>query len=154
VVAIIAGLSVIVGIGLHFGARYLTQGRPRSFIASKTVLMILLLAVVVLGLIYDPYWATTFLLLPALIWGVVGRGHRAAARIVGGVAIVAAGFILYAQAALYERSLGAGLGMIWYTVLGLSNGMLHWKGYFLAACAIVLGLRFLSLQLFSPEPRD
>jgi len=142
--------AVAVGIGLHFLARYLTRGLPRSFGASRTILMTFLLVVVLIAMQYNAYWASTFLTFPALIWGAVGRGRSVGARIIGALAIPAAGFVLYAAAFLSERGLGVGVDFLWYAVLGLGNGMLLWQGYFLAASAIVLGLRFLSLQLFSP----
>ncbi len=146
--------SVAVGIGLHFLARYLTHGLPRSFDASKTMLMTGLLAVIVLALQYNPYWAVTFLTLPALIWGAVGRGRSVGARVAGALAILAAGTVLYAVAILFARELGAGWNILWYAVLGLSNGMLQWQGLFLTASAIVLGLRFLSLQLSNRAESD
>jgi hypothetical protein len=141
--------AAAVGIGLHFLARYLTRGLPRSYGASKTFLMVFLLLVVLLALRYDAYWASTFLTFPALIWGAIGRGRSIGARIMGALAIPAAGFALYATAFLSGRGLGMGVDVLWYAVLGLGNGMLHWQGYFLAVAATVLGLRFLALQLFS-----
>ena len=71
---VLAG-ALVVGIGLHFLARYLTHGQPRSFDASKTLLMTLLLIVVVIALLYNPYWAVTFLTFPALLWGAVGQAE-------------------------------------------------------------------------------
>jgi len=65
--------------------------------------------------------------------------------------IPAAGFALFLTAIAAARSLQAGWDILWYAVLGLSTGMLHWKGYFLAASAAVLGMRFLALQ-FSRRP--
>ena len=110
------------------------------------MLMTGLLVVIALALQYSSYWAVTFLTLPALIWGAVGRGRSAGARVAGALAILAAGTVLYAVAILFARELGAGWNILWYAVLGLSNGMLQWQGLLLAASAIVLGLRFLSLQ--------
>jgi hypothetical protein len=150
VLAGILASAVAVGIGLHFLARYLTRGLTCSFGASRTILMTFLLIVVLLALQYDAYWASAFLTLPALIWGAVGRGRSVGARILGALAIPAAGFVLYAAAFLSEQGLGVGVDVFWYAVLGLGNGMLKWQGYFLAASAVVLGLRFLSLQLFTP----
>lgn len=142
---ILAG-AVVVWIGLHFLAKYLTRGQSPSFGSSKTVLMTVLLIVVVLALQYNLYWATSFLVFPALIWGALGQGRSPGARAAGVLAILAGGFGLYAAAILSGRSLGVGLDMIWYAVLGLSNGMLQWQGFFLAAAAFVVGLRLLSLQ--------
>ena len=149
VVLAIVGGAAVVGTGLHFLTRYLTRGQPRSFGASRTVLSFFLLAVVLIALLFSPYWATTFLALPALVWATVERGRSPGRRVAGALAILAAGLGFYAAVFFSERSLGtdAGWDLLWYAVLGLSNGMLQWKGYFLAASAVVLGLRFLSLQV-------
>jgi hypothetical protein len=149
VVAGIFGSAAAAGIGLHFLARHLTRGQPHSFGASKTMLMSALLVVVMLALQYNPYWAVTFLAFPALIWGSVGRWPSAAGRVVGALAIPAAGCVLYAVAVYSGHDLGVGWDILWYAVLGINSGMLQWQGLLLAALAIVLGLRFLSLQ-FSP----
>jgi len=153
VLAAILAAALAVGVGLHFLARYLTRGQPRSFAASRMISMAILLVVVVLALQYNPYWAATFLTFPALVWGAVGRGRSIGARLAGAAAILAAGFVFYAVAILSERSLAvrAGWDVVWYAALGLSNGMLQWQGFFLAALTLVLGLRFLSLQ-FSTLP--
>jgi hypothetical protein len=152
VVAGILGTAAVVAIGLHFLARYLTRGQSRTFGASKLTLLIFLLILVVLASLYNSYWAATFLTFPALIWGAVGRGRSVAARAGGALAILVAGFVFYAVGLLYARGLSAGWNIVWYATLGLSNGMLPWQGFFLAASAVVLGLRFLALQITSfPE---
>jgi len=152
VVAGILGTAGAVAIGLHFLARYLTRGQSGTFRASKSTLLMFLLILAVLASLYNSYWAVTFLTLPALIWGAVGRGTSLAARAGGAIAIVAAGFVFYAVTLLYARSLDEGWNIVWYAALGLSNGMLQWQGFFLAASAVALGLRFLALQITSaPE---
>lgn len=152
VVAGILGAAAVVAIGLHFLARYLTRGQSRAFRASRMTLLMFLLILVVLASLYNSYWAVTFLTLPALIWGAVGRGRSLAARAGGALAILAAGFVFYAVALLYAHSLNAGWNIVWYATLGLSNGMLPWQEFFLAASAVVIGLRFLALQITSfPE---
>jgi hypothetical protein len=143
---ILAG-ALAVGAGLHFLARYLTRGQPRSFDASKTLLMTLLSIVVVMALLYNAYWAVTFLTFPALLWGAIGQGRSAGERAAGAVVIPAAGFMFYGVAIQAAKSLDAGWRILWYATLGLSAGMLQWQGFFLAASAVVLGLRFLSLQI-------
>jgi hypothetical protein len=147
---LVAGLfaaALALGVGLHLLARYSTRGLPRSFGESKIVLMTLLLVTVILALWHSLYWASSFLTLPALIWSAVGRGNGAAARLAGALAIPAAGAALYALTLVAGSHLGTGIDVLWYAVLGLSNGMLQWQGYFLAAGAIVIGLRLFSLQL-------
>ena len=146
VVAGIVATAVSAGIGLHFLARFLTRGLPRSFDASKLVLTTLLLFVILLALGYSPYWASTFLTLPALVWGFIGLGRSGIARATRALAILVAGIAVFAASYLAGRDLGVGVDVIWYAVLGLSNGMLRWQGYLLAAAASVVGLRMLSLQ--------
>lgn len=143
----ILAACVAVGIGLHYLARYLSRGFHTSFDTSRTVLTTFLLALVLLALFYDSYWATAFLALPALIWSSVGRGRSIGARLAGAVAIPAAGAVLYLGAFLAGRNLRSETDMIYYAVLGLSNGMLHWQGYALGSVAVMLGLRFFALQI-------
>jgi hypothetical protein len=147
----IAGASLAAGLGLYFLVRYLTRGQMPSYRESKLMQMTLLFPVVLLSLLHNPYGAVTFLAFPALIWGAVGRGKKIGTRIAGALMIPAAGFALFLAAIAAARSLQAGWDILWYAVLGLSTGMLHWKGYFLAASAAVLGMRFLALQ-FSRRP--
>ena len=141
--------ALVIGVGLHFLARYLMRGQPRSLDTSKTLLMTLLLVVVVIALLYNPYWAVTFLTFPALLWGAVGQGRSAGERAAGALVILAAGFIFYGGAILAAKSLDAGWRILWYATLGVSAGMLQWQGFLLAASAMVLGLRFLSFQFSS-----
>ena len=143
---IVAG-ALAVGVGLHFLARFLTRGQPRSWDESRTLLMTFLAIVVVMALLYNSYWAVTFLAFPALIWGAVGRGRGAVGRTAAALAILAAGFMFYFLAVFAAIRLDAGWRILWYATLGLSSGMLSWQGYFLAASATALGLRFLSLQI-------
>jgi len=147
---VLAG-ALVIGVGLHFLARYLTRGQPRTFDASRTLLMTFLLIVVVLALLYNTYWAVTFLAFPALLWGAIGRGRSVGGRIAGALMILAAGFTFYIMAVFAASSLDAGWRLLWYATLALSSGMLQWQGYFLAASATVLGLRFLSLQFSNSE---
>lgn len=93
------------------------------------------------------YWVMTFLTIPTLVWGFVGPGRSRRARVAGAVAILATGLELGAVALLSARSVGVGLNVIWYVVLGLNTGMFQWQGSFLTSAVIVLGLRFLALQL-------
>jgi hypothetical protein len=142
---ILAG-ALVVGVALHFLVRFLTRGQPRSLDASRTLLMTFLLIVVVMALLYNSYWAVTFLAFPALVWGVVSQGRGAGGRTAGALAILAAGFMFYVMAVFAAIRLDAGWRILWYATLGLSSGMLQWQGYLLAASAMALGLRFLSLQ--------
>ncbi len=147
VVVGICASALAVGIGLHFLARYLTRGLPSSFNESKFILMTVLLAIVILSMLHGIYWASTFLTLPALIWISVGPGRGPATRLAGSLAILAAGAALYATALAEGSHLRAGADVLWYAILGLSNGMLQWQGYLLAASAVVVGARLLLLNL-------
>ncbi len=144
--AVIAAVSIGAGIGLHFLVRYLTRGIQRSSCSSNLALQALLLILVVIAFLFNNYAAVAFLALPALIWSTVGGGKGRTARIAGAAAIAAAGCVSYVVAIQTARSLNAGWDIFWYATLGLSTGILSWQGFFLGASAVVLGLRFLSLQ--------
>jgi hypothetical protein len=144
--------ALAVGIGLHFLARFLARGTKQSFGVSRTLLMTFQFLVILPAWKYDPYWTLVYLAIPSLIWGMIGRGVSLGARLAGALAIPAAGIALYVAFFLAARDLGSGaMSAVYYAVLGLSNGLFSWQGYFLAAATAILGLRYLILQ-FSRTP--
>jgi hypothetical protein len=151
VLATVVAISALFGIGLHLLVRYLTRSHERTFAFSQAASVAILLIVVAISLQYSPYWAVTFLALPALVWPALGRGRHVAARFSGALAIVAAGTILVVAAYLSREGLSAGANVLWYVALGLSSGMLRWHGFLLASSGMVLGMRFIALQ-FSKLP--
>jgi hypothetical protein len=151
VLATVVAISVLFGIGLHLLVRYMTRSHERTFAFSQAASVAILLIVVAISLQYSPYWAVTFLALPALVWPALGRGRHVTARFGGALAIVAAGTILVVAAYLSRESLSAGGNILWYAALGLSSGMLRWHGFLLVSSAVVLGMRFIALQ-FSKLP--
>ena len=141
-----AGLAA--AIGLYFIFRYVKRKLPPpDFHVSKAVLMVIFLAVIVLALRYNSYWAVTFFSLPAWIWGTVGPGGRTARRLVYWVLIVAAGIACYVFVARSADFLYLGWNFIWYVVLALSCGLFTPAAYILAAVTIAIGIRFLAIQL-------
>jgi integral membrane sensor domain MASE1 len=146
VLATVVAISALFGIGLHLLVRFTARSRKRTFAFSRVSSVAILLIVAVISLHYSPYWAVTFLALPALVWPAVGRGRNVAARFGCALAIVAAGMILVVAASLSRESLSAGGNVLWYAALGLSSGMLRWHGFLLASSAVVLGMRFVALQ--------
>ncbi len=150
VLAGIAAFCVVIGVGLHYLARYLTRKQPRSFNSSRLALSVILLVVAVLSVLHSSYWAVTFLAIPALIWPAMGRAQGAPARAACGVSILLAGVVMFAAALPSEHALNGVPHLVWYATLGLSNGMLRWQGFILASAATVVGLRFLSLHIVRP----
>jgi hypothetical protein len=145
----IVAFALAIGIGLHFLARYLSRGTRQSFDVSRTLLMTMQLLVTLLAWNYDPYWALMYLSIPSVIWGMMVHGTRLGKRLGYALAIPAAGVAAVAAFFLAVRDLGEGtMNALYYAVLGLSNGLFSWQGYFLATTATALGLRYVLIQFF------
>jgi hypothetical protein len=142
------GITVLViAVGCFFLIRFLNRNLPRhDFHVSKTVLLGVLLAVIVLSLIHNAYWAVTFLALPALVWGLVGPGKGAGEKAANRILMLAAGVPYIMVSISWASRLGLGWKMIWYEILAIGTGMFTAQGYLLAAAAFALCLRFLVIQ--------
>ena len=138
----IFGAALLVAVVCCIVAIYYFRNLPKPDLnVSKTALLGLLLICVVLGLIYNPYWASLFLLLPAWIWALAGKKPA-----VNRILIVAAGIPYFAVLGMYGSGLHMGWKLVWYHVLALSNGLFTQSAYLLATAVIAIGIRFLVIQ--------
>ncbi len=138
---------LVIAVGCYFLIRFLNRNLPRhDFHVSKTVLLGVLLIVIILALVHNAYWAVSFLVLPALIWGLLGPGKGPGERAANRILILAAGIMYIMVSCSWASRLGLGWKMIWYELLAMSTGMFGTKGYVLAASAFALGIRFLVIQ--------
>jgi membrane-associated HD superfamily phosphohydrolase len=152
VVCGILSVGLAVGIGLYFLFRYVRRKLPPpDFRVSKTVLMVILLAVIVLALEYNSYWASAFLFLPAWIWGIVGLGRRPRWRLINWTLIIAAGLAYYVFVAGLTNFLYLGWNFIWYEILALSCGLFAPAAYILGAVTVAIGIRFLVIQFHGSD---
>jgi hypothetical protein len=142
--------AILIGTGVHYMARYLMDRPRRSYGASKMILLSLLVVLVIVSLQYNPYWAIAFLTLPALIWSTLPQSRGGRNRAAGALAIPAAGCLVPAAAYFLQGTAHSDANIVWLAVLGLSNGMFHWQGFFLTASAMLLGMRLMALQFTSP----
>ena len=117
-----------------------------DFHVSKTVLLALLLIGVVYALMYNLYWASLFLVLPAWIWALAGGSGMPASRALNRLLILAAGIAGYAALWIIASRLDAGWNFAWHLTLALSNGLFTQTAYFLATAVIAIGIRFLAIQ--------
>jgi hypothetical protein len=144
----IFSVGFVVAIVLYFVFRYVKRRLPPpDFHVSKIILMLIFLAVIILALNYDSYWAVTFLFLPAWMWGAVGLGRRTGWRLVCWILIMAAGIVYYVFVVRLADFLYLGWNFIWYEVLALSCGLFTPAAYILAAVTVAVGVRFLAIQL-------
>ena len=138
---------IISAVGCFFLARFLNRSLPRAdFHVSKSVLLVILGAVLVCALRYNPYWAVTFLLLPAWLWCLIGAGRGPGERAANRMIILAAGVLFYTVSGAYASRLFLGWKLVWYEVLALSTGMFQWQAFLLASFAVAAGIRFLAIQ--------
>jgi hypothetical protein len=152
VLASIFGIALFVALVCCVIIRYSFRGRlVPDFYASKLVLLALLILGVVPALIYNSYWASFFLLLPAWIWAMAGIRRPGAARAANRILIFAAGIPYYAALLFYGSRLEMGWSFAWYQVLALSNGLFTATAYFLATAMIAIGIRFLAIQSYKSE---
>jgi len=148
VLGIILGAALILGIFFYIIGKYSIRELPKpDFYVSKLVLLVLLLITIALALLRNSYWATAFLLLPAWIWALVGCGRTQTERIRNGVCILFAGIPYYAALWIYSSRLDMGWSFIWYQVLALNSGLFAAPSFILGTVAVVLGIRFLILQI-------
>jgi hypothetical protein len=116
---------------------------------SKLVLLGLMLILVFLALLYNSYWATTFLLLPAWMWALIKSAKTLGKRLGNGICILAAGIPYFAVLFMYASRLDMSWNFVWYQVLALNSGLFTGIGFLLGAAAISIGIRFIAIQFRS-----
>ncbi len=153
VLGIILLAAVLIAIVCYIIGRYSVRELPKpDFYTSKLILLALMLLIVALALRNNSYWATTFLLIPAWIWALVGVARTRMEQVRNGLLILAAGALYYILLAYYAGRLEMGWNFIWYQVLAFSSGLFAASSCFLAAFTIVIGIRFLVIQFREIRP--
>jgi len=144
----ILGAVSFVAISCWLVAKFSLRNLPKpEFSVSKLVLLGLMLITTAFALAYNSYWAALFLFLPAWLWGIVDRALRPGARVLRWICIVAAGLPYYFTLWLLASRLDLSWNFIWYHTLALNTGLFTGAGYLLGTATIVLGIRFLVIQL-------
>jgi len=147
---VLAGLlagALVVAVICFFVVKFLSRNMWRpDFHVSKLILLALLTVVAIAALLYNTYWAVSFLALPAWVWMLVGLGQGVGGRAANRICILAAGIPCFLVQTLYAERLGLGWKLAWYEILALSTGMFTLTAFLLAAAAVSLGLRLLVIQ--------
>jgi len=150
---VLAGILITVLVAAtacFFLVRFLNRHLPRpDFQVSKTILLSILAVVVLCALLYNPYWAVSFLVLPAWVWAWVGPGQGPGGRAANRLMILCAGVLYYTVSGSYASSLFLGWKLIWYEILALSTGMFQWQAFMLSMAMFTLAIRFLAIQSYS-----
>ncbi len=142
--------TVLVASGIYFLVKFLNRGLARpDFYVSKSLLLAGLCAVTVLALLHNSYWAVSFFLVPAWLWSLLGPGVGPGGRAANRLVIIAAGIVYYMAFFSFANRMQLGLKLVWYSVLALGSGAFSAQGYFLSACVVTLGIRFLAIQSYS-----
>jgi hypothetical protein len=135
------------GTGLYFLFRLLRKKLPRpDFYVSKIVLLACFLAVVFGGLHHNPYWAMSFLILPAWFCGAVEYSDWKGGRTLNCAIILAGGIVSYLVLLQFAEHMQLGGRFLWYVLLALSTGLFTPAGYMLAMTSVAIGIRFLAIQ--------
>jgi len=149
IVLAIISVGLAAGAGLYFLFRFLRKKLPTpDFYASKIVLTVCLLVVVLFALHHNPYWAFSFLILPAWFWGRVEFSDWKWGRALNCAVILAGGIVGYYVLLRFAAHLQLGWKFLWYVILALSTGLFTPAGYMLAVVSVAIGLRFLAIQAF------
>jgi hypothetical protein len=140
-------IFALLAIACYFTARFAGR-RPgdTDFFASKIVLMALLLATAVLGLLYNPYWAATFVFLPAWVWSLVEPGQGFGGRLANRLIVLVSGVVYFATTWAWASNLQLGWKILWYELLAIHTGLFRTEAYLLACLAFAVGIRFLAIQ--------
>jgi hypothetical protein len=155
VLSTLLGLALAVAVACYFIVRTLNRSLPRpDFHVSKLVLLLILAVVALLAFLHNPYWAVSFLVLPAWIWALVDRADGTGPRAANCIWILAAGVVYYMVTAAYAARLGLGWNFIWYEVLAVSTGLFTLPGYMLASAAFALAIRFLAIHARATPARS
>ena len=143
----ILGTALFVAVLCYVVAKLSFRNLPKpDFHVSKLALMGLLIFTAALALAHNAYWAFSFLVLPAWIWALVGWSGQIKGRVVNWILILAAGIPCYAVLSALASGLFLKWNFVWYHVLALHTGLFTPAGYFLAAAATAIGLRFMAIQ--------
>jgi len=148
----IFGTAFVIAIVCYAIGKLTIRNLPKpDYYVSKLVLLGLMLIFVSAALLYNSYWATTFLLLPAWIWALIAGGQMPGKRATNGIAILAAGIPYCVVLWMYASKLDLSWNFVWYQVLALNTGLFTGAGYFLGVAAISIGIRFLAIQFRNCE---
>jgi hypothetical protein len=140
-------VGILAGVILFLLNRYLAKNLPRPcFEFSKLLLLGAMVLLVLVALQINSYWAATFLILPAYVWGLVSGGRSTGARGANRIYLLAAGIVHYAVLVFLASGLGLGWGVFWYLLLSLATGLFSPGGYMLLAVTATLGIRFMAIQ--------
>jgi hypothetical protein len=130
-----------------FVVKYASQKTARpDFHVSKLVLLAVLMALTLLALLYNAYWAVTFIALPVWVWMLVGLSGGAGGRAANRLLIVAAGIPWFMVEVSCAIRIGLGWKLVWCQLLALSTGMFTLTAFLLASGTISLGIRLLAIQ--------
>jgi len=122
--------------------------RPlQNYFTSKTALLYLMLITIVPALLYNSYWAVTFLTLPCWIWCLLPKGSNGKKRLLHWILILTTAIPCCVVLWLFASPLHLGLNFIWYYTLALNAGLFTAPGFILGSAATVLGIRFMIIQL-------
>lgn len=121
--------------------------RPRghSRDAGVTATLIWLLVLSVVALLFNPFAAVTFLMLPTVLWIWVVPAATRPGRLLAGV-VVGAGFLvvirLFQQ---YGAYLQIGWYILWYVFMGITYGQFALAPIIFALATIAIGVRLLTV---------
>jgi len=144
--AIFGAALIIAAVSCAIGILAFRDFPKPDYNASKLVLLALMLILVFLALLYNSYWATIFLLLPAWIWAWIKGAEKLSKRLKNGIYILAAGIPYFAILGMYASRLDMSWNFVWYQILALNTGLFTGIGFLLGVAAISIAIRFVAIQ--------
>jgi hypothetical protein len=143
----ISGVFLVTAAICYLVVRFVSRKMSRpDFYVSKVVLLAALLALSFFALLYNAYWAVTFIALPVWVWMLIGMSRGAGGRVANCLMVIVAGMPYFMVEVLSSIRLGLGWKLAWYQLLALSTGMFTLTAFLLASGTIGVGVRFMAIQ--------
>ena len=156
-------IVVIIALGVMFSAiavwiiaRYfLKEWTKPDCLSSCAALWCVLAVTIFLGVVYNPFWAAIFFIVPAALWPMPQSGNRTESgsgkrtKIILNMAYIAAAAVPACLTLWWlSAKLGFGWNFFWYQMLALTTGLFSPFAYFAGTAVIAAGIRFIVITRY------
>ena len=153
VVASVLAVAGFVAVLLHLVKRRLSRQLAlagQGFCTAKLVVALVLSIVVFLGLGYNSYWTVLLFLLPAWVWGLLGRGTGVGGRYANRALVLVAG-VIGIVVAVSAAGAPNGWKTLWSMMVTVGGGTFPPRSVLVALAGIAVAVRFLAIQSYTGD---
>lgn len=131
----------------------LRRMRPRGIggEARTSALLLCFAVIVAAALIYNPFGAVTFLLLPSLLWIWLRPRRSAPGRLLNAAAVAAGFLVLVLLFAMNAATLRLGWYILWYVFLAIAYGQFTLGQIVLTLATAAVAVRLLAVTALAPR---